>query len=72
MPSAAVTGILHGNTITLDGPVPPLDGQRVRIVIALLDEEVELTPGEQTKAWKEWITAGPKGPIEDDGEPEFP
>lgn len=56
----------------MDGPVPPLDGQRVRIVIALLDEEVELTPGEQTKAWKEWITAGPKGPIEDDGEPEFP
>jgi len=72
MASAAVTGILHGNTITLDGPVPPLDGQRVRIVIALMDEEVELAPGEQTKAWKEWITGGPQGPIEDDGEPEFP
>jgi len=72
MASAAVTGILHGNTITLDGPVPPLEGQRVRIVIALMDEEVELAPGEQAKAWKEWITDGPKGPIEDDGEPEFP
>lgn len=72
MSSAAVTGILHGNTITLDGPVPPLDGQRVRIVIALMDEEVELAPGEQTKAWKEWITGGPQGPIEDNGEPKFP
>jgi len=72
MASAAVTGILHGNTITLDGPVPPLEGQRVRIVIALMDEEVELAPGEQAKAWKEWITGGPQGPIENDGEPEFP
>jgi len=72
MASAAVTGILHGNTITLDGPVPPLEGQRVRIVIALMDEEVELAPGEQAKAWKEWITGGPQGPIEADGEPEFP
>jgi len=72
MASAAVTGILHGNTITLDGPVPPLEGQRVRIVIALMDEEVELAPAEQSKAWKEWITGGPQGPIEDDGEPEFP
>jgi len=56
----------------LDGPVPPLEGQRVRIVIALMDEEVELAPGEQAKAWKEWITGGPQGPIEADGEPEFP
>jgi hypothetical protein len=72
MASAAVTGILHGNTITLDGPVPPLEGQRVRIVIALMDEEIELAPGEQSNAWKEWITGGPQGPIEDDGEPEFP
>ncbi|HKO48948.1 MAG TPA: hypothetical protein VJV79_14550 [Polyangiaceae bacterium] len=72
MASAAVTGILHGNTITLDGPVPPLEGQRVRIVIALMDEEVELAPGEQAKAWNDWVTTGPSGPIEDDGEPEFP
>ena len=72
MSSAAVTGILHGNTITLDGPVPPLEGQRVRIVIALMDEEVELAPGEQAKAWKQWIAGGPQGPIEEDGEPEFP
>jgi len=71
-PKQLKKGILHGNTITLDGPVPPLDGQRVRIVIALMDEDVELAPGDKTKAWKEWITGGPQGPIEDDGEPEFP
>ena len=72
MASAAATGILHGNTITLDGPVPPLEGQRVRIVIALADEEVELAADEQMKAWNEWIKSGSNGPIEDDGEPEFP
>ena len=56
----------------MDGPVPPLEGQRVRIVIALMDEEVDLAPGEQAKAWKQWIAGGPQGPIEEDGEPEFP
>jgi hypothetical protein len=30
MANPASTGVLHGNTITLDGPVPPLEGQRVR------------------------------------------
>lgn len=56
----------------MDGPVPPLEGQRVRIVIARMDEEVELASGEQAMAWKKWIAGGPQGPIEDDGEPEFP
>jgi hypothetical protein len=27
-----VTGTVHGSTITLDAPVPPLDGRRVRVV----------------------------------------
>jgi hypothetical protein len=70
--SSAVTGILRGNTITLDSPVPPLEGQRVRVVIALADEEVKIAPAEQAKAWGQWIANGPQGPIEDDGEPEFP
>jgi len=72
MAGAAVTGIRRGNTITWDRPVPPLEGQRVRIVIALADEDVELAAGEHTKAWNEWVTSGPNGPIEDEGEPEFP
>ncbi len=58
--------------VGLDGPVPPLEGQRVRIVIALMDEDIELAPGEQTKAWNEWVTTGPSGPFEVDGEPELP
>jgi hypothetical protein len=70
--SSAATGILHGNTITLDGPVPPLEGQRVRVVIALADEDVQVAPAEQAKAWSKWIAGGPQGPIEDDSEPEFP
>jgi hypothetical protein len=70
--SSAATGILRGNTITLDSPVPPLEGQRVRVVIALADEDVQIEPAEQAKAWSQWIANGPQGPIEDDGEPEFP
>ena len=54
------------------GAVPPLEGQRVRILIDLMDEEVGPAPIEQKKAWNEWVAAGPNGPIEDDGEPEFP
>jgi hypothetical protein len=70
--SSAATGILRGNTITLDSPVPPLEGQRVRVVIALADDDVQLASAEQAKAWNQWIANGPQGPIEDDGEPEFP
>jgi hypothetical protein len=70
--TSAATGVLHGNTITLDGPVPPLEGQRVRVVIALADDDAQVAPAEQAKAWSQWIASGPQGPIEDDGEAEFP
>ncbi len=72
MADAAVTGVLQGNTITLDTPVPPLDGRRVRVIIEPADEEVELTREEQTRLWDAWVRQGPHGPIEDDGEPELP
>jgi len=58
--------------VGLVGPVHPLEGQRVRIVIALMGEDIELATGDQTKAWNEWVTTGPSGSIEVDGEPEFP
>ena len=70
--SSAATGILRGNTITLDSPVPPLEGQRVRVVIALADEDVQIAPAEQAKACKQRIVDSPQGPLEDDGEPELP
>lgn len=69
---STATGVLHGNTITLDGPVPPLEGQRVRVAIARADEDVELASAEQAKAWNQLLSDGPQGPIEDGGEPEVP
>jgi hypothetical protein len=72
MADAAVTGLLQGKTITLDAPVPPLDGQRVRVIIAPADEEATPTTDEQARLWAEWVRQGPQGPIEDDEEPEFP
>lgn len=72
MADAAATGVLHGNTITLDAPVPPLDGQRVRVIIVPADEDLELAAAEQARLWDEWVQRGPQGPIEDETEPEFP
>ncbi len=72
MANAASTGVLHGNTITLDAPVRPLEDQRVRVLIALADDDAQIGPVEQAKAWNQWVVNGPQGPIEDDGAPEFP
>jgi len=72
MADAAVTGVLRGNTITLDAPVPPLEGRRVRVIIAPEDVEVSLSNKEQAHLWDEWSRQGPQGPLEDEGEPEFP
>jgi hypothetical protein len=38
----ARTGSLHGTTITLDAPVPALDGHRVRVVVE--DDERAISP----------------------------
>ncbi len=71
MADAAATGVLHGNTITLDAPVPPLEGRRVRVIIALEERDAALAPAEQSRLRDEWAQRGQQGPIEDDGEPEF-
>ena len=63
--SGALTGRLHGTTIELDAPVPPLDGQRVRVVLEPLDE-AELSPEATSAAWSAWVVRGPHGPIEDE------
>jgi hypothetical protein len=72
MADAAVTGVLRGNTITLDAPVPPLEGRRVRVIIAPEDIELALPTDEQARLWDEWVRQGPQGPLEDEGEQEFP
>lgn len=69
----AVTGVLHGATITLDAPVPPLDGQRVRVVIEAEIEDRELSAEENAGLLQEWAKRGPQGPLADDEDfPEGP
>jgi hypothetical protein len=61
----AVTGVLHGATITLDAPLPPLDGRRVRVIIEPVEER-ELSAAENAALLREWAARGPQGPIEDE------
>jgi hypothetical protein len=68
----AVTGTLKGTIITLDAPVPPLDGHRVRVVVEQADEEMFPSPEENAKHWAAWIAHGPQGPIEIEGDDHFP
>jgi hypothetical protein len=64
-------GTLRGKVITLEKGVPALDGMRVRVIVEP-EEEEKLDPEQQAKLWDAWVASGPQGPIEDDGEPEFP
>jgi len=55
--TAALKGLLHGNTITLETTVP-------------IEEKIELSAQEQAELWREWAERGPQGPIPDeDAEP---
>jgi hypothetical protein len=68
-----LAGWVHGNTIKLEAPVPPLEGKRVLVRIEPAEySEVTLTPAAQANLWQAWVERGPQGPIEDDGEPELP
>jgi len=68
----AVSGVLHGATITLDAPGPPLDGRRVRVVIEPESETRDLPPAENAALLREWAERGPQGPIDDDDGEDFP
>ncbi len=62
-----VTGVVHGSTITLDTPVPPLDGRRVRVVLQPVDgADLVLSEQEQDQLWREWVDHGPQGPLDTD------
>ena len=66
--SESLTGRIHGKTITLDSPIPPLDGQRVRVSLEPFSEsDLQLSPEENTRLFEEWVKRGPQGPLEDDG-----
>jgi hypothetical protein len=64
--TAALKGLLHGNTITLETTVPPLEGQRVHVLIEPIEERIELSAQEQAELWREWAERGPQGPISDE------
>ena len=68
-----LTGWVHGNTITLESSVPPLEGKRVLVrVEPVEDSEATLTADVQARLWRAWAERGPQGSIEDEGEPEIP
>ena len=67
----AILGTLHGTTITLDAPVPPLDGQRVRVVVERAPDEAVLTPEENAALLREWAAHGPQGRIDTEAD-DFP
>ena len=64
--TASRKGLLHGNTITLEAEIPPLEGQRVLVLVEPLEEQLTLTAEQQAALWREWVERGPQGPIEDD------
>lgn len=65
------TGLLKGTTIELEGPVPELDGKRVRVVLESI-EDLHLAAAQQRELWRSWIENGPQGPIEDAVDTDLP
>ncbi len=63
--SACFTGRVQGNTIVLDEAVPPLDGQRVRVIVEAV-ESVDVSMAEQRLAWQAWLDHGPQGPLDEE------
>jgi hypothetical protein len=41
----------------------PFEGQRVRVLLELVAENVRLSAEEQASCWSAWIARGPDGPI---------
>jgi predicted thioesterase len=63
-----IRGIVHGNRIELETQVPALEGKRVRVRLDVLDNDKLLSPAEQSEVWRQWVEAGPQGPLEDDAD----
>ena len=48
----SLKGHLQGNIITLDSPVPPLEGRRVHVVLEPAEEsDRKLSPEEKAQLW---------------------
>jgi hypothetical protein len=65
------TGLVHGNTIELEWPVPELEGRRVRLVLEAVDAP-RISADEQRALSQAWVACGPQGPIEDGPDTELP
>jgi hypothetical protein len=63
----ALKGTVHGKVVELDQQVERLDGQRVLVVLELIDEPA--LPA--ADVWRTWAEQGPDRPIDDD-DPSFP
>jgi hypothetical protein len=68
--SLPVHGRVHGSSIELEAPLPQLEGQRVLVRVEA--DELTLPTADLGEAWEQWVRRGPQGPIEDEGQPEFP
>ena len=69
-PMTTVTGLVQGQTIALDERVPELEGKRVRVLVEPADDTSVDT--DEVTAWHEWVERGSHGPMNDDGESDFP
>jgi hypothetical protein len=65
-----VRGRVHGSSIELEAPLPQLEGRRV--LVRVEPEEPEPAAADLHDAWDRWVLGREQGPIEDEGEPEFP
>ena len=64
-----LTGTVHGTTVVLDQPVPPLEGHRVRVVLEPLDDaDLALSADQQRRLWAEWVERGEQGALDDDAD----
>ena len=69
---AVATGTVRGRVITLDAPVPGLEGRRVRVLLSPADDlEAPLNLEQNEMLWTEWIERGEHGPL-DDEEGDYP
>jgi hypothetical protein len=66
-------GVLRGNLITLDTPIPVLEGRRVLVSVEpAVDDEPAVSAALQAQEWREWVESGPQGPLNDETEVGFP
>lgn len=67
-----VTGVVRGNIIQLDAPVPVLEDRRVRVIIVPDGGELVAPADERARRWAGWIQRREQGPLDDEGDLDLP